>query len=896
MMSVADCLLLCALACGGAPALLAQDQPEVPQAVIKLKGRVVTFDGTPLPGAAYALAKADALVTAQLLAAPPSVTDAQGRFELPVAAPRPDAESQPITLLLALKGRAAVAKPLYLKQKKGSSPEDPVYEAETDLGDLVLPDGARLTGRVRDEQGKPIAGVLVRARDLFEQGQWFPGQDFEFLCTARSDQSGIFSLPCALPQGVVLEIAAAGYLQQTLQPVATSTPLEVTLQKGGFVGGRVLDKDGKGIAGASVVVQYERRGFSEPAKTGADGSFRLNLAYAGRYRITATAARQDGKAKAKPGAKRRQRAYEQTHSEVLAGAKDNLELQFQPPDADKANEERKDEPLPVRAIDKQTRQPVTEFKACSLWEDWANRNPNYLEYRLHWQMQQAQAAEEGKVEVPGPGQGGSGTGAVRVLAKGYALTTVRDVEFKDLEAGKAREPLLVELSKEAVVSGVVQDEVTGAPIAEARVWARPKLDPSQGTYFDQAPGEAPDDAVTTAADGSFRIGQLGEGTFELRVRHSKRPPLPATEVTLQDQEQKTGTVLKLLQGAAVKGRLVGGPIGRGWKVFLHEIPAMQFQNNGGYYRNYNNNGNVLQGAVDLADDGSFAFEGQKLDSFFLVLTIPSAPRCGGNLFVPLEPLRLRKEGLQRDFDVGADRPGEIKGRITLPAAAVPFERLVVVAQAMGEDGQMFWSPYNNSYPGPRSFVDQGGNYRILTGPGRYLLQLVDMGTGIRLHMTDKALELPPNGSLGADLAPRLYQLTVKLAAEDGKKEMAMVDRIEVRVAPKVKGQNGMVLGNDNDQWDSGIGQELPPGATELKIVVPDAQVHLLARNNVMALRLDEQRNENQPLGKSELETSDQPEKNVVTLKVGPPPEIKKPKAKDGEAANADGSEPADPIK
>jgi hypothetical protein len=877
-MNIAGSLLVCVLTWPSPQAPSAPTPDEAPTQVA-VKGRVITFDGAPIAGAAGAVGQAKDSVTGQLLQKPAWTTGDDGRFQFQIAAPEPGKEAA--QLFLAQKGRAALARSIAFKTKKGTDPQDMQYEAEADLGDIVLPDGTQLFGRVRDDGGKPVANVRIVANDVCEHGQFLPGQHFGFFCAATSDATGIFSLPCALPQAVQLEFSAPGYYHRTLRPVANGTPLEMTLQKGGFIAGRVLDKDGKGVAKANVYVAYEMRGFTENCLTEGDGSFRVNLSYPTRYRISAMVQRGDSKATAAARARGRMRntPWDNAHSDVLQGPRENLELQLKADDG--KGEEKKDEPLTVRAIDKGTRQPVTEFVACSLWEEYANRNPNYLEYRMQYQLQSAKKAEDGKVDVPGPGQGASGTGAVRVLAKGYAPMTARDLEWKDLEAGKTREPLVVELVLESTIAGKVLDEVTGEPIADAKVWAHPKLDPSQGNYFDRSPSEPSDRAVTTAADGSFVLEQLGEGSWEVRAKHPKRPPLPAVDVELKAEQHLADFALKLPQGASVKGKLTGVPIGRGWKVFLHSVPPMNFSPNGGYYQNYNGQ-QVANNTVDVAADGTFAFDGVKLDSFFLVLTIPSAPRCGGDLFVPLEPMRVRKAGVQREFDLSADQPGQIKGRISFPAAAPSFDRLAVVAQMISEEGQMFWSPWMNQYPGPRSFVDQGGNFAIHLGPGQYVLQLIDIGTGIRLAGSDKPLKVEPNATVVADLAPKLYQLTVKLEKEDAGKDMALVDRIEVRVTPRQKNNNGAVMMGDNDQWESGVGVDLLPGETEARILVPDSQLHLLARNTVMSLRIDNERGNNQPLGKADIETSEQPEKNVLTLKVGPPPEIPPEKKKDEE--------------
>ena len=64
---------------------------------------------------------------------------------------------------------------------------------------------------------------------------------------------------------------------------------------------------------------------------------------------------------------------------------------------------------------------------------------------------------------------------------------MRDYEWKDVGAGKQREPVVAELEPEAVIQGVVKDEVSGEPVADAKVWVRPWFDPNQGTWVRAPP-------------------------------------------------------------------------------------------------------------------------------------------------------------------------------------------------------------------------------------------------------------------------------------------------------------------------------------------------------------------------------------------------------------------------
>ncbi|MBM4060269.1 MAG: hypothetical protein FJ265_04100 [Planctomycetes bacterium] len=886
-------------------ALAARAQVEAPRPEVRLVGRVVQWDGRPVAGAALHFGSLEEQLTAATLLQPQASSDAEGRFAVVVAPPQRDAE-ETMLLFVAAKGMAAVARAVpwrFAGDPPGGPPADelvddggeyvplqarPVreYAAETQVGDVVLIPGARLVGRVRDAAGKPVAGVRVVARDLLEVGNGAGGDGFTggmvvrivaghgaqgilqggFLCTARSDAAGIFDLPCALPLGSVLTFSLAGHYRERIAPVATGTPLEVTLRRSGWIQGRVLDAEGRSIADAQVIVDQELPDDRTPLRTGPDGSFRTWLTRPGRWR--ATAHKQDDK-----------RTFT-GYSPVFTGPRENFEL------IAKVDEHEQAQRLPLRVVAKATGHPVPGFRALAIWDEYANQNVNYLEYRMRSALRGATPGKDGAGEVPGPGEGAAAIGAVRVVAPGFAPFTKQQVEWKDPEAGQPHETLAIELEPEATLRGTVVDETTQQPVAGARVFARPRLDPSQGDYGDG--DRLPAGAATTGADGTFLLAGLGEGAWEVVVRDRRRPRCPPQEVELVAAQQKTGLVVAVPSGATVAGTLQGLPIGPATRVFLARLPRQAFAETNGYF------GDGFAGPpatepVAIAGDGSFRFDGVALDNHLLVVQVPSPPRLGGDLYLPIEPFRLRKGGLQRAFDGSEDRPGTIRGRLGFAAASVPFEQLVVIAPPVGDEGRIFFSPQDASFPGPRSFVSPTGEYEVRVGPGAYQLVVVDLATSLALHSEQQRIAVATGATVERDLQLQLARVEVELAAAAGVPEMAAVDRIEVRVMTPAMKARGMQFGN-NDNYDSGAGVPWPSGATSLELVLPAGDATLLCRNGVAHLRRDDERWNNPPLGRAEFEIGlAAGARTSRRIEVGPPPEIPDPDAKkDGEG----GAEPA----
>ncbi len=166
---------------------------------VRLTGRVITWDGQPVVGAAIRYEVAKVNLTAELLRTPHAVSDADGRFSLMVKPPEPKADQRP-ELFVAQKGMAAVRRNIVWSSRAAAtaaSDEDSQnnenawyaamdvqpwiapeaarkpfeYAEETKVGNLVITTGNRLFGRVRDVAGKPLAKVRVVATDMYE-GSW----------------------------------------------------------------------------------------------------------------------------------------------------------------------------------------------------------------------------------------------------------------------------------------------------------------------------------------------------------------------------------------------------------------------------------------------------------------------------------------------------------------------------------------------------------------------------------------------------------------------------------------------------------------------------------------------------------------------------------------------------
>jgi protocatechuate 3,4-dioxygenase beta subunit len=145
-----------------------------------------------------------------------------------------------------------------------------------DSVDLFLFPGATLSGSVRDEQGRPVAGALVRA-------------DSDGLRAApqaeTTDAQGAFVM-AGLPPGEYVVVArggprAPGIASALVEPESEAS-VSLVLSDGGYATGQIVDAGaGRPLSGRVKLEVFEERGLSSAvsdalsAESGADGRFTL---------------------------------------------------------------------------------------------------------------------------------------------------------------------------------------------------------------------------------------------------------------------------------------------------------------------------------------------------------------------------------------------------------------------------------------------------------------------------------------------------------------------------------------------------------------------------------------------------------------------------------------------
>lgn len=391
-----------------------------------------------------------------------------------------------------------------------------------ELGAITLAPGVFLSGTVKDEQGRPVAGASLW-QERFDEGLTFGDGTPRAVQVAESDERGTFRIARQAIGAWALvardERHPPGRLDGATRFAGERVDgLELVLSPGAEVAGIVLDPEGRPASGA--VVRARGRGLDEMAggrEARADESGRFRLAGLADGTELELVAHRELQGVRFESAERSMRAS-------LESPQPELELVLAPaPSRERPRGRvRAEAPAAEASASASAAVVVTAVRAdgAPLANALVVERVSGGERRAAPDVRAVDTDGQARFEELAPGRH-----EFRVLHGAFGLRPPsdedEDVGWSAVEVG-AGESAELTLTAEpgARLDGRVLCD--GAPLAGARVLVRAGDAPGPGEDRDRH-HEHPALAATTDAEGRFAFSELRPGAFEVELLHPARP-------------------------------------------------------------------------------------------------------------------------------------------------------------------------------------------------------------------------------------------------------------------------------------------------------------------------------------------------------------------------------------
>lgn len=383
-----------------------------------------------------------------------------------------------------------------------------VYDVEEgeDLGDVTLPAGEALAGRVVDAAGKPVPNARVTVLGLLTPG--------EVAREVKTAADGAFVVENAAPRRNRIVVVAPGLAVGGLEDArAGALARPIPLGPAHTLTGTALRSDGRAPSPRALV--RVARPLPGPWVEADDkGAFRLAAVPAGAVTLEVEA-HDGGRGEAR----------------VTAPSTAPVRLVASPPTV-----------IEGRVVDASSGAAVPRVR---------------LELKEGSAVAVARSGPDGRYRFPGLAAGRYDVSADEPRHVRFVRTDVA------VAAGETRR-VDVALTRGATLAGRVVDEA-GAPVSGATGRLAAGGDRGMMAVLRQVQDAGPGPTFRTAADGSFRLTRVGPGTGQrLVVNHPEYEDRTVPGIDLAAGGQRTGLAVVLRRGLRLAGTVVteaGDPLG-----------------------------------------------------------------------------------------------------------------------------------------------------------------------------------------------------------------------------------------------------------------------------------------------------------------------------------------------
>ncbi|HUW60801.1 MAG TPA: carboxypeptidase-like regulatory domain-containing protein [Candidatus Bathyarchaeia archaeon] len=302
---------------------------------------------------------------------------------------------------------------------------------------VTLRPGVRVTGVVRDEAGNPVPDALV----YYSLGSWTPSGygptadwPIEDMTSMRTGGDGSFALGCIPPGEQKLNVRKLGFaaIEVPIEAAAGMAPLNVVLETGGTIRGRVANQDGEPVPGAGLYSMDANL----MGKTDDQGNFVVEHVPRGKAISLSFSAKG---------------YYNSTMQEVVARAEPYELILYRPL------------VFSGRVIDGTTGRPVTEFEVSPCWQAPQRDKPSWIDTSNPDDVSSPDGQFSKEFDRVGVHFPDTTLFGVRIVAKGYYVGLSPMVRL-----GDKMEPSTIRLEPGESVSGVVV-QPDGRPASGAQV-------------------------------------------------------------------------------------------------------------------------------------------------------------------------------------------------------------------------------------------------------------------------------------------------------------------------------------------------------------------------------------------------------------------------------------------
>lgn len=486
------------------------------QATAKVNGVVVNSAGDPVRGVRV-MAKRQQENSGVEQAMGSALTDSEGKFTIEGIDPGEN------NWLVANKGEYLEAVSETFAAASGES---------VDVQPIRLALGGAVAGRVVGPQGAPISGCMVVISGEGDTEITRAGNP-----SSETNANGEFKIQ-GLPAGTVdLVVKAGHYLEKTVPGVvveegAIHANIEIALEQGQAVSGRVVDQAGAPVAAAEIVVRDFAQGLKE---------LRGSSVSDGRFTIDGIVATDVVEIEVSHP------SYAGYSSENVRVGSSDLQVVLK-------------ELGGIRGVVVGPGGEAVDTFTVQAQSEAAQRDPR--------------KAPKAQTFTP---TGGDGAFEYRGIASGVYTVNIRSPQFSaaSIPAVAVADGEVVDLGKivlEAggVVFGKVVDGASGLPIAGARV----QITQGSSRFIRSAAaniaGASTSPVQTTGADGGFRFTNLKGGSLSLRISQDGYVTSTVNDVNPDSAPSSQNLVLELSQGGEITGQVLGadGKARAGMTVYL----------------------------------------------------------------------------------------------------------------------------------------------------------------------------------------------------------------------------------------------------------------------------------------------------------------------------------------